>query len=217
MKKSKNTEANLPKTVGLPRQPVVDYLEEYAYQDSQDLQRRLTTLHLTLQNSFNSKNTGNWSNCCSNHENRSADYEKGYLGHTDLQSTRKWISRRLLESFDDFKSFMLKILPRNELGQVRLPQINMRHGGSAQQPPRRTVLTERPIDVEEDHSKVDENMTEAERDRAEVARLRTMCTGLKQEVFSLQSDRERLKKALYVNSAHLGSLLCDEQVAQRTG
>ena len=118
---------------------VTDYRPEYTREDSPDLQTRLETLYLTIQQKLKHENPVNWSTCCYSFETRTTTRPAGHLGHTKSKtfSMMRLSTKERITCFETFKTFMLKELKQGitEEGLIRMPTINMRHGGEDQEAP----------------------------------------------------------------------------------
>ena len=106
---------------------VIPYVERYVSLDQPEIWERLDDLYgivLTYKENFNK---ANWTDCCYTFERTKF---KGKLGHPPCgtRDIKDLIHQENLHSLEEFRRFMLKTLPRNDVGLIRMPQVNMKHG-----------------------------------------------------------------------------------------
>ena len=106
---------------------VIPYGERYVSEDHTDLWTRLDDLYSIVQSYKTNFNKAKWVDCCYTFERTKF---MGRLGHPECASRdiKDLIHQENLHSLEEFRRFMLKTLPRNDVGLIRMPQVNMKHG-----------------------------------------------------------------------------------------
>ena len=119
---------------------VTEYRPEYVEKDSEELQTRLEAIYQTIHRSSQHSNTVYWATCCLSFEKRLFGKPAGYLGH--IKTARMTVAELFrqnpsITSLETFKTYMLGVLEKTttEEGLIRMPTINMRHGGEDQEAP----------------------------------------------------------------------------------
>lgn len=111
---------------GQPKFQKTSFKAMYTDEADPDLEDKLKTIHGLSCKTIQHKNKGFWVLCCSS---VIRNIEVGQLGHPQDQviKLKEFFDNNDLTDEKSFISFMKRTLPRNEHGQVLVPQINMYH------------------------------------------------------------------------------------------
>ena len=106
---------------------VQPYAERYVSDDHTELWERLDQLYSIVQAYKTNFNKANWTDCCYTFERTKF---MGKLGHPacSTRDIKDLIHQENLHSLEEFRQFMLRVLPKNDVGLIRMPQVNMKHG-----------------------------------------------------------------------------------------
>ena len=154
----------------------VEHHAEYSPSWSSTFQKRSDMLWTIILGDHKAKNEARWAKCCYTLERKG---QKGRLGHPKelVVPACRLLTEHSIKTKDNLYEYLVKHLPRNEKGDSRLPQINMRH----------------PLKIEND-----EDITEPPQHtcRCKAEALDTKLLGLEAEVADLSDKNTDLKQEL---------------------
>ena len=104
----------------------IPYHSIFVQEDSWLLWHRLDTIYSIFEGYKCHYNRASWAECCCTFERMGY---VGALGHPESRviSIKGLIDREGIHCLEDFRSFMLRTLPKDKDGAILLPQVNMRH------------------------------------------------------------------------------------------
>ena len=148
MKKTRSPLDQSKKTSGRLRP--INYLYTFYQDTSNEFLGRISYLYSTAEASIKYRNNMRWARCCHCIEGR---VDKGSLNHPEEEmiTMKDLFSKMHIKTEDDLLNYMKKNLPRNQKGEILLPQINMKH-------PTAILVNFEIDDLKEKHAEVeDEN------------------------------------------------------------
>jgi hypothetical protein len=126
-----------------------NYLNTYTKETSNMFNERITLLYTMVVDYKRNKHNARWAKCCFCFEGRVA---KGNLNHPEEEmiNIKDLMAQEQIDSEADMLAFMKRTLPRNEDGEILLPQINMKHSTAIPVNPEIEILKEKLAQVEDE-------------------------------------------------------------------
>lgn len=146
----------------------------YVPLSSELLTSQFKLMHNMADSSLKHYNPCWWADCCSTMV-RNVDCSQ--LGHPQHQlvTIRKLFQQHSLTNLEKFVSYMLTVLPKNDVGLILLPQINMEHPGNIK------------VKIEED---AEETPVKMEEERPEEVPLKDSNAELLQTILAKQQEQD---------------------------
>ena len=180
------------------------YLERYLPEGHAMFSERITLLMELIETYLKRPKGIRWARCCNSVERHVA---RGSLGHPEGQMVdlKDLLESELVCDEKSLRSFLLKKMPRNEDGDVLVPQINMMHG---------IICKEEPEDAEPEHmEKIEAHMILEDFDQ-NYSDLAEENKFLRQQNTELTSRLESMEGTLKVNHSYQTQA---QQMAELTG
>ena len=107
----------------------LDYQETYVPTDSEAYKDQVQRLYSVIIAYKKHYKEGTWADCCFSFERRVPKGCQGNLGHPKDRTIAisDLIHQEGIHSQEALAQFFAKTLPKNAIGEVRLPQCNMKH------------------------------------------------------------------------------------------
>ena len=145
------------------------------------LDSQLELIFNMAETSVRNNNTGWWAHCCFGVV-RNIDCKVLGHPHNQVESLRKLFQTNRLTNLETFKQYMLTTLPRNDVGLVLLPQINMEHPGEIK------------VKIEEDAAEPDVKMEE---ERLEEVQWKQQKEELLQSIMAKQAEQDAKQDRMF--------------------
>ena len=158
----------------MKRYKKLGYKAVYVPKESSALETQLAVITGMAESTIRGNNSAWWVHCCSTIV-RNIDLSS--LGHPQHQVVpiRKLFQARRIKSQQEFKDYLLGALPKNDVGLVFLPEVNMEHPGNIK------------VKIEEDAADPDIKMEE---EALEEERLNDQREQLLQTILAKQQEQD---------------------------